>query len=113
MLLVKKIYKDRWDQENKEWKIVTSGWKYNLKTMLKKLLGFQVYPPKAPSAENVHAFIREWISSAYSPEVAEKITIIYGGSVNCHNSKMLLSQPNINGALVGGASLDPSQIVNI
>ena len=64
-------------------------------------------------AENVHAFIREWISSAYSPEVAEKITIIYGGSVNCHNSKMLLSQPNINGALVGGASLDPSQIVNI
>ena len=64
-------------------------------------------------AENVHGFIREWVSGAYSPEVAEKITIIYGGSVNCRNSKMLLSQPNINGALVGGASLDPAEFVKI
>lgn len=56
-------------------------------------------------AEEVHSFIRNLISSLYSKTAAEKIIIQYGGSVKPENAKELLSQPNIDGALVGGACL--------
>lgn len=55
-------------------------------------------------AEEVHAFIRKEISSLYDASVAEKILILYGGSVKPDNVSALLSQPNIDGGLVGGAS---------
>ena len=56
-------------------------------------------------AEEVHRFIREKVEKVYSREVSEKIRIQYGGSVTPENIKGLMSQPNIDGALVGGASL--------
>ncbi|TWT96506.1 triose-phosphate isomerase [Neorhodopirellula pilleata] len=56
-------------------------------------------------AEAVHAFIRELLSQMFSPSVAEQIRIQYGGSVKPNNAEELLAQPNIDGALVGGASL--------
>ena len=56
-------------------------------------------------AEEVHRFIREKIEKLYSREVSEEIRIQYGGSVTPENIKGLMSQPNIDGALVGGASL--------
>jgi triosephosphate isomerase (TIM) len=56
-------------------------------------------------AEEVHLLIRTLIAELYSPETAEKVVIQYGGSVKPDNAKELLAQPNIDGALVGGACL--------
>jgi triosephosphate isomerase (TIM) len=56
-------------------------------------------------AEEAHRFIREKVEKLYSREVSEEIRIQYGGSVTPDNIKGLMNQPNIDGALVGGASL--------
>jgi triosephosphate isomerase len=56
-------------------------------------------------AEEVHRFIREKVKSLYSREVSEETRIQYGGSVTPENIKGLMNQPDIDGALVGGASL--------
>jgi len=56
-------------------------------------------------AEEAHQVIRNVIAQLYSKETAEKVIIQYGGSVKPENAKELLSQPNIDGALVGGACL--------
>ena len=56
-------------------------------------------------ANEVHAFIRQLIDKKYNREAAEKIRIQYGGSVKPENIKQLMAQPDIDGALVGGASL--------
>ena len=56
-------------------------------------------------AEEVHRFIREKVEKLYSRKVSEEIRIQYGGSVTPENIKGLMSQPDIDGALVGGASL--------
>jgi triosephosphate isomerase len=56
-------------------------------------------------AEEVHRFIRGKIEKLYSQEVSEEIRIQYGGSVTPENIKGLMEQANIDGALVGGASL--------
>ena len=56
-------------------------------------------------AEEAHLLIRKVISQMYSWATAERVVIQYGGSVKPDNAKELLSQPNIDGALVGGACL--------
>ncbi len=56
-------------------------------------------------ANSMHAIIRNEIGSLSNTEVAANIQIIYGGSVNVENAKYLLAQSEIDGALVGGASL--------
>jgi triosephosphate isomerase len=56
-------------------------------------------------AEEVHRFIRERLERLFSREIAEGVRIQYGGSVTPENIKGLMSQENIDGALVGGASL--------
>lgn len=65
-------------------------------------------------AQEVHAELREWISKNVDVEVAKQIRIQYGGSVTAANCKELASQPDIDGFLVGGASLKPEfvDIVN-
>jgi triosephosphate isomerase len=64
-------------------------------------------------ANQVHLFIRELLSSKYGKECAEKINILYGGSVKPENSGELLSMTDIDGALVGGASLDADSFEKI
>ena len=56
-------------------------------------------------AEEVHRLIRVWIADRFGREVAEEVRIQYGGSVKPENAAALLAQDNIDGALVGGASL--------
>lgn len=58
-------------------------------------------------AQEVHKAIREWLQSDVSAEAAEKTRILYGGSVSAKNCKDLAKQPDIDGFLVGGASLKP------
>lgn len=56
-------------------------------------------------AEEMHAAIRSWLAARYSHEVAEQISILYGGSCNPGNAKALFACPNVDGGLIGGASL--------
>ncbi|KAG8958860.1 triosephosphate isomerase [Tulasnella sp. 419] len=58
-------------------------------------------------AQEVHKHVREFLASAVSPQVAESTRILYGGSVTASNSKELATQPDVDGFLVGGASLKP------
>ena len=64
-------------------------------------------------AEEAHAFIRRLVKKHFGSAAAEKIRIIYGGSVIPENIKGLMSQKNIDGALVGGASLDAKEFFEI
>jgi triosephosphate isomerase len=64
-------------------------------------------------AEEVHADLRKLLVDHYNDEVAEKIRILYGGSVKPDNASQLLSQPNIDGALIGGASLKVDDFLGI
>ncbi len=59
-------------------------------------------------AQEAHAAIREWLSKEVSSDAAEKTRILYGGSVTDKNCKDLAKQPDIDGFLVGGASLKPA-----
>ena len=64
-------------------------------------------------AEEVHEFIRGLLGEMYSADTAEETVIQYGGSVKGENARELLSQPDIDGALVGGASLKAESFVKI
>lgn len=64
-------------------------------------------------AQEVHEFIRGLIKELYSVDSAENLTIQYGGSVKPDNAKELLSQPDIDGALVGGACLKADSFFEI
>ena len=67
----------------------------------------------AAQAQEAHAFIRQILREISDEATAEKIRIQYGGSVKPDNARTLLSQPDIDGALVGGASLDPRSFAQI
>ena len=56
-------------------------------------------------AQEIHAYIRSLIAEKYGKEVAENTTILYGGSCNAGNAKELFSKPDVDGGLIGGASL--------
>jgi triosephosphate isomerase (TIM) len=67
----------------------------------------------AEQAEAVHLMIRNLISKQFGAEIAKKMKILYGGSVKPANSQELLSYENIDGALVGGASLKAEDFIGI
>jgi triosephosphate isomerase (TIM) len=64
-------------------------------------------------AQEAHAFIRKTLTAMSDQMAADRIRIQYGGSVKPENARDLLSQPDIDGALVGGASLDPRSFAQI
>ncbi len=64
-------------------------------------------------ADDAHKFIRNLITELYNANAAENFTIQYGGSVKPNNAAELLSQPNIDGALVGGAALKADSFIEI
>ena len=64
-------------------------------------------------AEEVHRFIRRKVWDTYDMDTAAALSILYGGSVTAQNFKDMSSQPNIDGALVGGASLQAKSFIEI
>lgn len=64
-------------------------------------------------AEEVHKFIREKLSTLFNNQLADRITILYGGSVKPENAKELFNQPNIDGGLIGGACLKADSFASI
>jgi len=59
----------------------------------------------AAQAQEMHAFIRQLIAAKYSKEIADDTSILYGGSCNAGNAKELFANPDVDGGLIGGASL--------
>ncbi|MBV9988661.1 MAG: triose-phosphate isomerase [Chitinophagaceae bacterium] len=64
-------------------------------------------------AQEMHAFIRQQLAAQYGATVADSISILYGGSVKAANAVELFSQPDVDGGLVGGASLIAEEFVAI
>lgn len=64
-------------------------------------------------AQEVHSMIRDWLSKTSDGATAERVRILYGGSVKAKTAREILTQPDIDGGLVGGASLDPVEFANI
>jgi triosephosphate isomerase len=64
-------------------------------------------------AQEAHAFIRRLLTSLYDEAAAKRVRLQYGGSVKAANARELMSQPDVDGALVGGASLEPRSFADI
>ena len=64
-------------------------------------------------AEDMHAYIRSVIADRYGKEVAENTSILYGGSCKPSNAPQLFAKPDVDGGLIGGASLDAASFMGI
>jgi triosephosphate isomerase len=64
-------------------------------------------------AQEMHAFIREELRKLFGSEVAEAVQILYGGSMNAANAADLLACADVDGGLIGGASLKPNDFLTI
>ena len=64
-------------------------------------------------AQDVHKLIRDWLEIRYNKTIAERVSILYGGSIKPDNFAALLAQPDIDGGLIGGASLDIDNYLNL
>ena len=64
-------------------------------------------------AQEIHAFIRETLGSSYGSDIAQGITILYGGSVKPGNAAEIFSKPDVDGGLIGGASLKADDFIGI
>ena len=63
--------------------------------------------------QEMHSFIRNFIAQKYSTELAQKISILYGGSVKPNNAKEIFSMKDVDGGLIGGASLNSKDFFSI
>jgi triosephosphate isomerase len=70
-------------------------------------------PATGEQANGTIAFIRRNIAKAYGEKVAQEMRILYGGSVSSANAAEFMQQPEIDGALVGGASLKANEFLSI
>jgi triosephosphate isomerase len=64
-------------------------------------------------AQEVHGIIRKWFADSFSADLADEIPILYGGSVKPENIDELLLMPDIDGGLIGGASLKPDSFIKM
>ncbi len=64
-------------------------------------------------AQEMHAFIRKLVADKYTAAIAGDLTILYGGSCNAKNAAELFSQPDVDGGLIGGASLKSDEFLHI
>ena len=64
-------------------------------------------------AQDIHAFIRGLIASKYDEDLAQDVSILYGGSVKPANASAIFSQPDVDGGLIGGASLNAEDFIAI
>ena len=67
----------------------------------------------AAQAQEMHAFIRKTLAEKYGQEIADNTSILYGGSANAGNAKELFSNPDVDGGLIGGASLGVDKFIPI
>ena len=85
---------------NDIWKFLASG-------------NFTVDAATKEQAQEVHAFIRAMLAEKYSDDVAQEVSILYGGSCNAKNARELFAQTDVDGGLIGGASLKAADFIEI
>ena len=64
-------------------------------------------------AQDIHAFIRGLIASKYDEDLAQDVSILYGGSIKPANASAIFSQTDVDGGLIGGASLNAEDFIAI
>nr|MCU0277392.1 triose-phosphate isomerase [Candidatus Nanopelagicales bacterium] len=64
-------------------------------------------------AQEVCGVVREWVGETYGAGVAEQVRVLYGGSVKSSNIAGIMAKPDVDGALIGGASLDADEYATI
>ena len=64
-------------------------------------------------AQDMHAFIRSQLADHYGKETADEVSILYGGSMRASNAAELLAMPDVDGGLIGGASLVATEFLQI
>jgi triosephosphate isomerase len=64
-------------------------------------------------AQDMHAFIRKTLANAYSQNLADSVSILYGGSVKSSNAEEIFSKTDVDGGLIGGAALDAEHFTAI
>ena len=64
-------------------------------------------------AQEMHSFIRKTIATAFNPNIADEVSILYGGSVKPDNAKEIFSKPDVDGGLIGGAALVSDDFIAI
>lgn len=64
-------------------------------------------------AQEMHAYIRNLVTSKYGKEIAKNISILYGGSCNAQNAAQIFSNPDVDGGLIGGASIKSDEFLKI
>ena len=67
----------------------------------------------AAQAQEIHAHIRQTIAAKYGNDVADATSILYGGSCNAGNARELFANPDVDGGLIGGASLEVEKFLPI
>lgn len=65
------------------------------------------------AAQEMHGHIRQWLQNRYGAELSDRVRILYGGSLKADNAQELLQQPDIDGGLIGGASLNAVEFTKI
>lgn len=112
-------------EANKTWEVIETQLRDGLKNIdLKGLEDFVIaYEPvwaigtgktaTPEQAQEVHGLIRNHLNEVYGADTADRVRILYGGSVKPSNCRELMSKQDIDGALVGGASLKPDQFAAI
>ena len=64
-------------------------------------------------AQQMHFYIRNWIKINFGSKISDVVPILYGGSVKPNNASEIFSQPDVDGGLIGGASLDLNAFIEI
>ena len=64
-------------------------------------------------AQEMHKFIRDLVEKVYGFDIANELSILYGGSVKPDNAKEIFSKPDVDGGLIGGAALNASDFLTI
>ena len=67
----------------------------------------------AAQAQEMHFYIRNLISTHFNTKIADKVPILYGGSVKPENAKEIFTEPDVDGGLIGGASLNAEDFMKI
>ncbi len=103
-----------------ETQLINSLFHLSLEQLLKVVIAYEPIwaigtgkTASSAQAQEIHAFIRSVLATKYGTDIANQISILYGGSVKAANAVELFSQPDVDGGLVGGASLIATEFTAI